>query len=906
MRRPDGRSLLALTTAIAALAITPPPLAAQQPPPTPAAAQRTATTSTLTVSVSLPDGAPVAGARVRLLGMARSVVAEASTDAEGRARLTGLLRGSYQLHVTHPQLADAFRLVQLHAAALQVQLTMSPTALEERVTVTASRGGMMRASEVPATVQLLRQQELRTRAVDLLPRMLDEQPGVLTQQTTPGQGSPILRGQSAQAVLYLIDGIRYNNATYRSGNTQYLAWVPDVGVDGVETLLGPAAVNYGSDALGGAINVLTRPAPAFTRGPIRTNGSLRLFGASASLGAGVNATFGLAAPRLAGYVATSAARHQDLRGGRGRDSHHAARRFLGLDDRTIRRLFGGRYEDTAYSQWGLSAKAAYRLAETATLTGYLAASRQYDVRRYDRLLGGDGRVRADFEPQRLLFGYLRYERVFRDTFFDATVSINDQLDGRIDQRRPTSAVRRERNGVTAFGFESAVSRTLGNHLPTLGVELYHERVDASRSETLAGVTQPVRARFPDGSRYTSFGLFALDDLHAAGGRLQLSVGGRYSAFRYRARASDNVIGGVPVVPDAEATFDDVTFNAGASWALLRHAHVWGRVARGFRAPSVFDLGELGLTGGGFEVSPEDAVRVGAMVGESAGGDALSTGVRWQPLRPEVLWSFEAGFRWFSDRLRFELTAFDSEFYDAISRRVVIADRDLVGTMIGGQPILAQDPAGRLFVPVDPDPVVSRANIGRMRVWGLELLAQKPLGAAWLATLKASLQRGRELDTGLYARKIAPDNATLLLRWRSPTGDLWLEGVVRAARRQGRLNPAELEDRRVGAFRDAGDIADFFLNQGPRLGLVSDGVLTATGETLEQVIVRLLGPEREGAPLFTATPGWVSVGIRGGWRLSERQQLTFALRNLTDANYRMHGSGFDAPGIGLDLSYSASF
>ena len=41
-----------------------------------------------------------------------------------------------------------------------------------------------------------------------------------------------------------------------------------------------------------------------------------------------------------------------------------------------------------------------------------------------------------------------------------------------------------------------------------------------------------------------------------------------------------------------------------------------------------------------------------------------------------------------------------------------------------------------------------------------------------------------------------------------------------------------------------------------------------------------------------------VGLRGGWRLSSRLDVTVLLDNLTDRNYRWHGSGVDAPGFSL--------
>jgi outer membrane receptor protein involved in Fe transport len=788
---------------------------------------------------------------------------------------------------------------------MQLELTLRPTGIEERVIVTASRGALQQESEIPATVMALDQLELQTRAVDLLPRMLDEEPGILTQQTTPGQGSPILRGQSAQAVLYLLDGIRYNNATYRAGNTQYLAWVPDAAVQEVEVQLGPAAVGYGSDALGGAVNVLTNAVPGYSQAT-RVNGGFRLYGSSSSTGGGGSGTIGASGSRGAGFVTANGAAHGDLRGGGARDSHHATVIHLGFTDEQVRDAFGNRYVDTGYQSRGITAKGTLKTSATGSITGFFAGSNQYDVRRYDRLLGGQGRVRADFDPQTLSFGYLRYEQYFADTFFEATASINRQTDGRFDQRHPTSTPRREKNSDTVLGLEATASRAFGPHLVTTGFEVYRDHVDATRVEFEDGAGVPVRPRVPDGSRYTSLGFFLMDEWSTLGDRLQLSGGLRYSAFWYRSRAADNIIAGVAVAPDTEQSFDDLTFNIGAHFAITPDLGMWGRVARGFRAPSIFDLGEIGLTGGGFEAAPGEAAALNGLIGDSAARNALSTGVRWANLSPEVLWSYEGGFRWVQDDLRLEITAFDSSFVDTISRRVIVVDQDVVGQSIGGQTIIAQDDAGRIYTAVDPDPVVSRANIGELRIWGLEFLAQRPLGDRWLATVKASLQRGKELDTGFFARKIAPDNLTARLRWRSRSGNLWIEGVFRGALTQDRLNPGDLDDTRIGAFRDADDIGDFFINQGPRLGLVQDGILIATGETLDEVVARVLGPTGAGAALFTETPGWASFGIRGNWQIARNQSLLVALNNLTDANYRMHGSGFDSAGINLSLAYRLDF
>ena len=852
------------------------------------------------------NGEPVPGALVRLFGPNRLQVGQTDSDEQGRFTFAELSPGNYELRVTVPSLRDRVQLVQVTPQGATV--TVNFAQIEESVTVTANRGLLQDDTKVAGTIRSLSLDKLEERAPDLLPRMLTEETGIIAQQTTPGQGSPILRGQSAQAVLYLVDGIRYNNSTYRAGNTQYLAWIPGVAVDSLDVQLGPSGVNYGSDALGGAINVSTLQLPALASTPRwEWHGNGRVFFESSSTGLGADGSIGGASDRFAGTFAATGGRHQELRGGRGGDSHNVLIRFLGLPTETVQDILGTRMVDTDYGSAGVTGKASYRVRETGTVTGFYLHNEQFDIRRYDRLLGGDGRNIAAFKPQILDFGYARYQDVIgNDIFIEATYSVNRQTDGREDQRFPDSTLRIEENSVTAFGYEFMASSNAGEHLLSMGAEVYDEYIDSFRDEARGGEVTPVRPRVPNGSRYTSFGVFILDDWTAVADRVQLTGGVRFSHFRAATNAEDNIIDGVPVVPTTKETFSDITFNVGTTGQLSDEASIYGRVARGFRAPSLFDIGETGLTGGGFEVAPEEAVALDALIGDSAGNNAVSTGIGWTPLAAELLWSFETGFRWRQPGRRFDFSFFDSELADSISRRTMIVPTDVVGEVIGGEEIIAQDDAGRIFVAVDPDPVVSRANINRSRVWGIEWLFEQEVSRSTLFVFKGGVQRGRELDTGFWARKIAPDHFDAIVRWNRTGGRLWLEAVFIGMLAQDHLNPADIEDVRIGAFRDADSIAAYFNNGAVELGVVSNGILLATGETLEEVQLRLLGAGLEGNPLFALTPGWWTVSLRGGFNINASSELTFSIANIFDRNYRLHGSGFDSPGFSAIAAWQGRF
>ncbi len=863
-------------------------------------------------TVTDPQGLAVSGATVRLLGASRVLLAETTTNEDGSFALAGIAAGRYELRIEAAGFSAFQRVLDIPretAEPLAMQLKITPVELQ--VTVTGRHGAPEATVVEPATVRIRSSEQLARRDPAHLPRMLAEEPGMLTQETTPGQGSPILRGQGAQTVLYLVDGIRYNNSIYRSGNTQYLGWMPASATDSVEVFLGPASSQYGSDALGGAINVMTTSLPPWASRGLHWSAETDTFFSSADLAGGSSLRAAVAAPRLSFVLTGTFRRHQGLRAGGGEDSHNVLRRFFDLSPAQVRGILGSRMIDTDYAQSSWSSKLGLRLGDLQFLTFAWVQSEQFGIRRYDRLLGGEGRLLHNFGPQRLGFGYLRYQRLGTGALrsFEATFSINRQTDGQTTQTRATSPRENDVNRVTAFGYLVSTSwAPVARHSITAGGEFYDEFVFGRAFERAPGEPPvPIRPRFPNGTRYQSLGLYLSDDWDAVPQKLLIEAGTRLSYFRFRSFAEKNVfVDGRPTVPNATETFTDVTFNAGFSYFLLPELVLFGRTARGFRAPTVFDLGEQGITGGGFEVSPNEAVRLGAEIGDSAGGSATSTGNRWQPLAPEVLWSFEGGLRWRLERLSGDVTLFDSEFFDAIQRRVLIVPAGVVGETIGGEEIIAQDAEGRIFVAADFRPVVSRANIGRVRIWGVEATTRVDWARQWNSAFKFSAHRGRELDTGNFARRIAPDFFFASLRWTDARGRLWLEAFTEVSGPQTRLNPAELDDPRIGAVRTAARITDFFNNGAQRLGLISGGLLTVTGETLAEVIARVLGPAAEPAPLFTRTESFATLNFRGGFLLGERNQISFALWNATDANFRRHGSGVDAPGVNFTLSYRFRF
>ena len=107
--------------------------------------------------------------------------------------------------------------------------------------------------ETPYVIDVLGPEQLQTTAYQTSADILLESGNVMVQKSQGGGGSPILRGFEANKILLVVDGVRMNNAIYRSGHLQNSITIDNSILDRVEILFGPSSVIYGSDALGGVL-----------------------------------------------------------------------------------------------------------------------------------------------------------------------------------------------------------------------------------------------------------------------------------------------------------------------------------------------------------------------------------------------------------------------------------------------------------------------------------------------------------------------------------------------------------------------------------------------------------------------------------------------------------------------------
>jgi vitamin B12 transporter len=256
------------------------------------------------------------------------------------------------------------------AIAAAVLSTFNVYAAEEartpEVVVTATRQPM-RANELLADVTVLDEKDIQEAGQSTLTELLARQPGI-QMSSNGGAGttaSIFIRGANDNHTLVLIDGMRVSSAT--SGTTN-LANIPLAEIERIEILRGPASALYGSDAIGGVIQIFTR----------RGSGAPRF---DAFVGVGSYGT----READAGYSGSSGDLSYSFRAGvNSTDSFSATNSQV---------AFGGfNPDDDSFTQRHASANAAYKLGASDEIGANVLYSKGFS--HYDSGPGFDDRAES--------------------------------------------------------------------------------------------------------------------------------------------------------------------------------------------------------------------------------------------------------------------------------------------------------------------------------------------------------------------------------------------------------------------------------------------------------------------------------------------------------------------------------
>ena len=359
----------------------------------------------------------------------------------------------------------------------------------DEVVVTATRRAVS-SEQVSSGLTLIGTE--RTQAEKLITDALASNVGVYLQQTTPGQGAAIIRGLKGSSILHLVDGMRLNNAIFRSAPTQYFALVPITSVERVEVLRGTPTSLYGNDAVGGVVQLVTR-VPGFEGAATQVRGEAFASFDTAELGKAVRATFDVGNNALASSFSAEYLKTGNRRTGSGDRIGPS-----GYESKAARLAIAGKPADDR--SWLFDAH-------------YLE---QPETPRVDELVPGFGQNEPSsseffFAPNRRIFVHGKYTVTdgLAGLDWNADVAWQRIDDDRVSRNFEATDRRRESNSSDLYGLTLSASRLTDAGSWIVGAEFYYDEVSSQRFEDdlLTGSSQTLASRFPDGSEVRQAALY---------------------------------------------------------------------------------------------------------------------------------------------------------------------------------------------------------------------------------------------------------------------------------------------------------------------------------------------------------------------------------------------------------------
>ena len=594
-------------------------------------------------------------------------------------------------------------------------------------------------NEVPNYITKIQQTDILRNNPQTAADMLAQSGTVFVQKSQLGGGSPMIRGFATNRVLLVVDGVRTNNAIYRSGNLQNIISIDPLALETAEVVFGPGSLIYGSDAIGGVMDFHTLQPRLSQNGKLLIKGSALARYSTANQENTIHADLNVGGKKWSVLSSLSYSKFDDVRMGRngGQDSYlrsEYVERVGNVDsifknpDPRIQRFSG-------YDQWNYLGKIRFKPSDKLDLQYSFTHALTGTTPRYDRLIQyRNNRLRfAEWNYGPMIWNVHNLQAVLagKNKLYQRlrlTAAYQSYGESRIDRIRNNNNRNSQSETVRAISFNADAETSIGKGSLFYGAELVHNKVGSTGIITniTNNVDRPAVSRYPDGSTWSTSAVYGSYRINLRP-NLTFTSGLRYSYNTLDARFDTTFVR----FPYQQASLRTgaLTGNAGvvlrASETLQFNAHA----STGFRMPNVDDIGKL------FENAP---------------------GIVTVPnpnLRPEYAWNFELGVvKYIEEKLRLELTGFHTILDNAIVRRP--------STFNGSDSILFQNVRSQ---------VESLQNVARATVWGVQLSADILLAKHLSFITHANFITGKETDEvrneQVPLRHAPPFYGTSILRYK---------------------------------------------------------------------------------------------------------------------------------------------
>ncbi len=176
------------------------------------------------------------------------------SDTDGRYTIADIAPGRYTIIYHLEGFSDVTRVVTVMAgSSLAIDVDLPVLALREQVTVTAT-GEEQSVFDSFQNVIAVGSTRVTEKASTSIGEVLEDETGVAKRSFGPGSSRPVIRGFDGDRVLVLQDGVRNGSVGSQSGD--HGEPTDPLSAERIEVLKGPATLLYGSNAIGGVVNVI--------------------------------------------------------------------------------------------------------------------------------------------------------------------------------------------------------------------------------------------------------------------------------------------------------------------------------------------------------------------------------------------------------------------------------------------------------------------------------------------------------------------------------------------------------------------------------------------------------------------------------------------------------------------------
>ncbi|HRW97638.1 MAG TPA: TonB-dependent receptor [Bacteroidales bacterium] len=500
----------------------------------------------------------------------------AKSNQQGYFIIHSIKSGVYRIRATLIGYHPFERKIEIKGGALtsyNIYLQPANIKLNDEVVISARRIPVTDYF-VPEAITLIENDQLNRNAARTTPEALSGSTGVFVQKTNHGGGSPFIRGFTGNQNLMLIDGIRLNNATYRYGPNQYLAAVDPLITDRIEVVRGSGSVLYGSDAIGGVVQVFTRN-PDYSTGGFKAGGTAQLKWMSEEMVKSARGEISLAGEKVAFIGGFTFNDFGDIVAGKDL----------------------GKESPTGYSGYSGDGKLRIDLGRENELIMAYQCDRQDDVPRYDKII--TGYEKYHFDPQIRQLAYLQLHTRNENKWISKinyVLSFGQSDETRILKKQGQEKITTEQDAVDTYGGSvEVISQPSDNWSFISGIDYYYDLVGSAKAEKHDGVITNKRGYYPDGASSASIAFYSSHTYTSK--KFTFNAGARLN--RHKILLEDELFG------DVDNTLVAFVVNTSVGYSLSDDHRVIGSVYSAFRAPNINDLSSFGSFNYGIEVPNPD-------------------------------------------------------------------------------------------------------------------------------------------------------------------------------------------------------------------------------------------------------------------------------------------------------------